>query len=200
MGCTESKIRWLKNNLPQLYDALRSILLPHDCINCVLTSQKVMEFDDASGTDMLDIRSRGWSTEPLSAIDADTKMQKYLPPFVKSSEFIGGTNHQFSIKYGMPEGIPVAAGGDDNMMAAIGTGNVILGRLTIRLGSSGTVFVFSEKPIIDPEGNIAAFCSSTDGWLPLLCPMNCTLGTELLHAPLGVELDDFDKVIAKSEV
>ena len=106
-----------------------------------------MEYGDAS-----DIGKREWSTELLSAIDTETEIQKYPPPFVKSSELIGGTNHQSSIEYGMPKGVAVAAGVGDIMMAAIGTGTVIPGRLTVSLDSSGTVFAFSEKPIIDRTG------------------------------------------------
>jgi xylulokinase len=80
---------------------------------------------------------------------------------------------------GLRRGIPVASGGGDNMMAAIGTGNVVAGRLTVSLGTSGTLFASADKPIIDPQGALAAFCSSTGDWLPLLCTMNCTVATEL---------------------
>ena len=200
VGYTAPKIRWLKNNIPELYATMRHILLPHDYINYVLTGQKVMEYGDASGTGMLNISKREWSSDLLKAIDPDLKLEKYLPPFVKSDKFIGMTDREVSIEYGIPEGIPVSTGGGDNMMAAIGTGNVVSGRLTMSLGSSGTLFAFSDKAIIDPSGNIAAFCSSTDGWLPLMCTMNCTLGTEILRAALSVNLKDFDEVIAKSEV
>ena len=200
VGYTAPKIRWLKNNIPELYDTLRYILLPHDYINYVLTGQKVMEYGDASGTGMLDIRNRKWSPELLKAVDSETRIEEYLPSFASVDEFIGLTNHEFSIEYGIPEGTPVSAGGGDNMMAAIGTGNVTPGNLTMSLGSSGTVFAFSDKPVIDPKGHIAAFCSSTDGWLPLICTMNCTLGTELFRTSLGINLEDFENVIAKSEI
>ena len=74
------------------------------------------------------------------------------------------------------------------MMGAIGTGNVTPGVVTISLGTSGTVCAYSDKPIIDHEGDVAAFCSSTGGWLPLLCTMNCTVGTELVRQMLGVDI------------
>jgi xylulokinase len=81
------------------------------------------------------------------------------------------------------------------MMGAIGTGNVTSGKLTMSLGTSGTLFAYSDAPVVDPKGNIAAFCSSTGGWLPLLCTMNCTLATELVRAPLGIGIDAFDATI-----
>jgi xylulokinase len=82
------------------------------------------------------------------------------------------------------------------MMGAIGTGNVVPGRLTMSLGTSGTLYAHSERPIVDPKGNIAAFCGSTGGWLPLVCTMNCTYATELMRRPLDVAVGDFDASIA----
>jgi xylulokinase len=81
------------------------------------------------------------------------------------------------------------------MMAAIGTGNVVPGQLTMSLGTSGTLFAYADRPIVDPQGNIAAFCSSTGGWLPLLCTMNCTLATELMKRPLAIDNTGFDAAI-----
>jgi xylulokinase len=81
------------------------------------------------------------------------------------------------------------------MMGAIGTGNVRPGQLTMSLGTSGTLYAFADEPIVDPKGNIAAFCSSTGGWLPLLCTMNCTFATELMRAPLDVAVTEFDATI-----
>jgi xylulokinase len=84
-------------------------------------------------------------------------------------------------KYGLPSGILVSAGGGDNMMGAIGTGTTRNGVLTMSLGTSGTLYGYSDSPIIDPAGNLAAFCSSSGGWLPLLCTMNCTVAQELVR-------------------
>lgn len=52
------------------------------------------------------------------------------------------------------------------MMAAIGTGNVEPGVVTASLGTSGTIYAYSNAPVIDPKGEVAAFCSSSGGWLP----------------------------------
>ena len=108
---------------------------------------------------------------------------------------MGATSQRGAAEFGIPAGIPVAAGGGDNMMGAIGTGNVSAGKLTMSLGSSGTLYAFSETPVIDPQGNIAAFCSSTGGWLPLLCTMNCTLGIELMRTSLDIQLSQIDALI-----
>jgi len=95
----------------------------------------------------------------------------------------------------LPAGVPVSVGGGDNMMGAIGTGNVIPGVITVSLGTSGTLYAYSDAPVIDPTGGIAAFCSSTGGWLPLLCTMNCTLSTELMRRLVAADISDFETQI-----
>ena len=73
------------------------------------------------------------------------------------------------------------------MMGAIGTGNVSPGVVTASFGTSGTIYAYSKEPVIDPLGEIAAFCDSTDGFLPLLCTMNVTSVTEAVR-----DLFEFD--------
>lgn len=195
-GFTAPKILWLKKHEPANYDAMDAVLLPHDYVNFALTNQLVMEHGDASGTGLLDIRTRRWRRELLDALDSSRDIADCLPPFVAAGNFIGESTPRAAERFGLPAGVPVAVGGGDNMMGAIGTGNVRQGRLTMSLGTSGTLYAYADKPIVDPKGNIAAFCSSTGGWLPLLCTMSCTYATELMRKPLDIALADFDAAIA----
>src|SRR5208337_3376467 len=82
-------------------------------------------------------------------------------------------------------GVLVSAGGGDNMMGAIGTGNTRAGVITASFGTSGTIYACAEKPVVDPQGEIAAFCDSTNRWLPLLCTMNVTVATEMVREDFG---------------
>jgi xylulokinase len=198
-GYTAPKIRWFRKHRPTLYARLARCLLPHDYLNGVLTGVHCMEYGDASGTGLMDVRTRRWRRELLRAVDPDRDLLACLPPFVPADEFIGTTTEQSARRFGLRAGVPVSPGGGDNMMAAIGTGNVVPGTLTMSLGSSGTLYAHSATPVVEPNGNIAAFCGSTGGWLPLLCTMNCTLATELMRAALGVGLDDFEASIAAVE-
>ena len=195
-GYTAPKIRWLRNQLPDAYAQMRHVMLPHDYLNFVLTGEVAMECGDASGTGLLDVRRRRWSEPMLRAVDADRDLAACLPPLVEPDACIGVTTTESAQHFGLPAGVPVAAGGGDNMMAAIGTGNVTAGRLTMSLGTSGTLFGHADAPIVDDQGNIAAFCGSTGGWLPLLCTMNCTLATELMKQLLAVGDEEFDATIA----
>lgn len=194
-GYTAPKIRWLLKHHPDKYRNMAEVLLPHDYLNFVMTGRAVMEYGDASGTALLDVRNRRWSRELMRAVDPSRDLASCLPELVEPAEVIGHTSDQFSREFGLPAGIPVAPGGGDNMMGAIGTGNVVPGQLTMSLGTSGTLYAFADRPIVDPDGNIAAFCSSTGGWLPLLCTMNCTLATELMKKPLAIDNAGFDAAI-----
>ncbi len=195
-GYTASKILWFRKIHPELYKKLATILLPHDYLNFYLTGERCMEAGDASGTGLLDIRNREWSSEMLRAIDADRDLSQCLPPLRTKPGMIGTLSKQAAETLGLPVTTPVCTGGGDNMMAAIGTGNVANGRLTMSLGTSGTVYAYSDTPVIDPDGEIAAFCSSTGGWLPLLCTMNCTVATETMRRMLDTDLAGFEQQVS----
>jgi xylulokinase len=188
-GFTASKILWLKRHEPKNYQQLASVLLPHDYLNFWLTGEKVMEYGDASGTALLDVRKRKWSNEVLEAIDSD--LVEKLPPLIRSDESAGVLQASTAKTLDLNPGIVVSAGGGDNMMGAIGTGNTRAGVITASFGTSGTIYACAEKPVVDPVGEIAAFCDSTNRWLPLLCTMNVTVATEMVREDFGWSHEKF---------
>jgi xylulokinase len=182
-GFTAPKILWLKNQEPKNYARLATVLLPHDYLNFWLTGEKVMEYGDASGTALLDVRRRQWSEEVLKAIDP--ALSDKLPPLIASDRPAGTLQPSTARSLDLNPGVLVSAGGGDNMMGAIGTGNTRAGVITASFGTSGTIYACSEKPILDRDGEIAAFCDSTNRWLPLLCTMNVTVATEMVREDFG---------------
>jgi D-xylulose kinase len=197
-GFTASKLLWLKENEPQHYDRLATILLPHDYINFWLTGQRRTEFGDASGTAYFDVENRRWSKTLLDAIDDSGHLETCLPEFVDAQEPCGYLRPEISRRLGLPAKTIVASGGGDNMMAAIGTGNIKPGIITASLGTSGTIYAYSDKPIVDSKGELAAFCSSSGGWLPLVCTMNVTVTTEILRAFFKLDLKEYTSLVSKS--
>jgi xylulokinase len=182
-GFTASKILWLKNHEPKNFERLASVLLPHDYLNFWLTGEQSMEYGDASGTALLDVRKRKWCAAALDAIDSD--LASKLPPLHSSEQPAGTLQLATAKQLDLNPGILVSAGGGDNMMGAIGTGNTREGAITASFGTSGTIYACAEKPVVDPEGEIAAFCDSTNRWLPLLCTMNVTVATEMVREDFG---------------
>ena len=197
-GYTASKVRWFSKESEGLYEQMDCILLPHDYLNFYLTGERCMVAGDASGTGFLDIRGRKWSADMLAAIDPDHDLAGCLPELRLEPGVIGTIRPEVAQRTGLPEGIPVSTGGGDNMMGAIGTGNASRGKITMSLGTSGTVYAHSDQPIIDPRGEIAAFCSSTGGWLPLMCTMNCTVTTELMRGMLKADIREFESAVSGS--
>jgi len=191
-GYTASKVRWFRDAHPGPYAQMDCILLPHDYLNYYLTGERCMEAGDASGTGFLDIRTREWSDKMLRAIDPDRDLRECLPDVRIDNQAVGTLLPSIANELGLPADIPVSIGGGDNMMGAVGTGNVTPGVVTVSLGTSGTVYAYADQPVVDAKGNIAAFCSSSGGWLPLLCTMNCTVSTELMRNLVGVDRASFE--------
>ena len=197
-GFTASKVAWLKEQEPENYARLHTALLPHDYLNYWLTGERKTEYGDASGTAYFDVRQRCWSETLLNAIDDSGRLQACLPEIITPVEACGLLRSQQATAWGLPEGVLVAAGGGDNMMAAIGTGNVQPGVLTASLGTSGTIYAYSDTPVVDSQGELAAFCSSSGGWLPLVCTMNVTVATELIRYLLKFELKQFNAEVSQA--
>jgi xylulokinase len=193
-GYTAPKILWLKRHEPANFKRLRHVLLPHDYLNFHLTGNYFMEYGDASGTALMDVRRRRWSADTLAAIDRN--LADWLPPLSSSDAAAGTLRPELAKRYGFSAEVVVSAGGGDNMMGAIGTGNVAPGVFTASFGTSGTIYAYSKQPVVDPAGEIAAFCDSTGGWLPLLCTMNVTLVTEQFRQLFGADHAALEREIA----
>jgi D-xylulose kinase len=195
-GFTAPKILWLKRHEPANYRKLRHVLLPHDYLNFHLTGKYFMEPGDASGTALLDVRKRTWSAAAISAVDKN--LADWLPALGDSGAIVGTLSAERAAAYGFAADVVVSAGGGDNMMGAIGTGNVSPGVVTASFGTSGTIYAFAKKPVVDPQGEIAAFCSSTGGWLPLLCTMNVTTVTEQMRGLFGQDHAALEAAVASA--
>jgi xylulokinase len=195
-GFTASKILWLRQHEPKNYARLATVLLPHDYLNYWLTGRAVMEYGDASGTALLDVRRRRWSAPVLRAIDP--ALGEKLPPLISSDQPVGGLRAAAASALGLPPEVLVSAGGGDNMMGAIGTGNTRAGAITASFGTSGTIYACAEQPVTDPLGEIAAFCDSTNRWLPLLCTMNVTVATEMVRRDFGLTHAQYEKAAAQA--
>lgn len=199
VGFTASKILWIKRNEPEIYEKIKHILLPHDYLNYWLTGNYVTDMGDASGTAYFDIKTRNWSKIMLKAIDDSKNLEDYLPKILKFNEKAGVIRKEISDEFGIPNDVIVASGGGDNMMSAIGTGNVKNGIITCSLGTSGTIFSYSDKPIIDNNGELASFCSSSGGWLPLICTMNVTIATEQMRSVFGLSIEEYNKKVEEAK-
>lgn len=159
-GFQAPKIVWLRDNEPATYRRVASVLLPKDFVRLRLTGQAATDASDAAGTLLLDMRSRVWSPELLDALDIPAE---WLPRVHEGPEPTGGVRADVASDVGLPEGIPVAAGGGDNAAAAVGLGITEPGSASCSIGTSGVLFVPSAGFRPDPSGRIHAFCHAVPG-------------------------------------
>jgi len=197
-GFTAPKILWLKRHKPEAFAQLRYIMLPHDYLNFLLTGNYVAECGDASGTALFNGIRRQWSEKICNLVDPG--LIKLLPDLIESEKPAGKISREAAARFGLPGDIPVSSGGGDNMMGAIGTGTVRDGFLTMSLGTSGTLYGYSDSPVSDPEKGLSGFSSSTGGYLPLLCTMNCTVATEETRKLFGLGVKEFDECASKAPI
>jgi xylulokinase len=198
-GYTAPKIAWLRAHEPGSYSDARRFCLPHDYLNLWLAGTFATEPGDASGTAYFDVRARRYSEPVLAAIDPDRAWAEALPDVRPSLTVVGTLRAEAAEATGIRPGVPVSAGGGDNMCAAIGVGATAEGPVVVSLGTSGTAFSFRREPALDPQGEAAAFCDSTGGWLPLVCTLNCTLATDWVRELLSLDAPAFDAAIRAAE-
>jgi xylulokinase len=199
-GYTVSKLLWIKEHEPENFSRIRHILLPHEYLNFWLTGKIYAEYGDASGTAFFDVRTRQWAKEVLDEIDGGSgQLARALPELLRSEQVIGTVRKEVAAELGLPLACVVSTGGGDNMMGAIGTGNVREGVVTLSLGTSSTVYSFTEEPVLDPTGNVAPFCSSSGGWLPLVCTMNATNVVTQTLTTLGKTVADIEPALEATQ-
>lgn len=190
-GFTLPKLLWMKKNEPSNFARIKTVLLPHDYINFLLSGEKFMEAGDASGSGAFDPRARKLDEQLLAWLDP--RARSMFPKLVPPNQPAAKVSKEGAELFGLPEGIVVSPGGGDNMMSAIGSGATEKGVTVVSLGTSGTVFAYSESPVIDEAGLIAGFCDSTGAWMPLLCTMNVTGVTEEVREAFGLSHEEITR-------
>ena len=159
-GFQAPKILWLRRNEPAAFDRVRRVLLPKDYVRLRLTGVAASDASDASGTLLLDLAARDYSDDLLRALEIP---RDWLPSVFEGPEVTGRLTGAAAAETGLPEGLPVVAGGGDNAAAAVGSGVVSGGSGLLSLGTSGVIFVHSDRPTIDPSGALNAFCHAAPG-------------------------------------
>lgn len=154
-GFTASKVMWVKNNEPEIFDKVRKILLPKDYVRYRLTGEFATEVSDASGMQFLDVPHRCWSDEVISKLGLDKSM---FGKVYESQEITGTIHSEAAELTGLKVGTPVVGGAGDQAAGAVGNGIVKKGIISSTIGTSGVVFAYSDDVNIDPLGRVHTFC------------------------------------------
>ena len=167
-GFTAAKILWVKNKEPENFARIKKIMLPKDYLAYKLTGVNCTDYSDASGMLLLDVKNKCWSKEMIEICGIKEEM---LPKLYESYEKVGTLKPEVAGALGLSENVIVAAGAGDNAAAAVGTGTVGDGSCNISLGTSGTIFISSDKFGVDEHNALHSF-DHADGHFHL---MGCML-------------------------
>lgn len=159
-GFTLPKILWLRENEPENWTKVRTVLLPKDYIRLKLSGDKASDVADSSGTLLFDVQNRKWSNEMLKAFEIDENL---LPKVYESTEITGEISESGANETGLKVGTKIVAGAGDNAAGAIGMGIVENGKVSSTIGTSGVIFAVSDKPRLDLQGRIHTLCHAIPG-------------------------------------
>lgn len=168
-GFTAPKLLWMRRNEPENFHRIRRIMLPKDYINYKLTGVHCCDYSDASGMLLLDVQHKCWSREML---DICGITQEQMPRLYESFQCVGTLLPEVAAELGLPADVKVCAGAGDNAAAAVGTGVVGAGGCNISLGTSGTIFISSDKFGVDPHNGLHAFAHADGGYHLMGCMLS----------------------------
>lgn len=190
-GFTAGKIIWLRNHKRRTYNRVKKVLLPKDYIRLCLTGEFATEVSDASGTALFNVTKREWAYEMLDAIDIPAQ---WMPKCYESVEVSGRITAEAARLTGLAEGTPVVGGGGDQAAGGVGSGVVEEGIVSSTVGTSGVVFAFADKPIVDPKLRLHTFCHAVpDKWHVMGVMLSAGGSLRWFKDTLG----DAEKVIAR---
>lgn len=191
-GFTAPKILWVQQHEPEVWAKVRHILLPKDYVRYRLTGEYAIDKAGGSGTLLFDIGKRTWSPQVLQALDIPAE---YLPPTFEGTQITSFLSAEAARETGLVSGIPVVGGGGDQAAAAIGTGAVEEGIVSLSLGTSGVVFAATNRPAVEPEGRLHAFCHAVPGKWHFMGVMLSAAGSLRWHRDTFAPGMDFGELV-----
>jgi xylulokinase len=152
---TLTKFLWVRENEPENWRRVRSVMLPKDYVRFRMTRERAIDVADASGTLLLDVANRCWSAEMIRVTGIELSM---LPRLYESQEICGKVTESGAAATGLKIGTPVVAGAGDQAAGATGMGIVAPGTVSATIGTSGVVFAATDRPALDSKGRLHTFC------------------------------------------
>jgi xylulokinase len=157
---TLTKLLWVRSHEPDVWRRVRHVLLPKDYIRFRMSGEYAIDVADASGTLMLDVARRRWSTQMLAATDIDERL---LPAVFESPAVCARVSPEAAALIGIPAGTSIVAGAGDQAAGAVGLGITRPGAVSATIGTSGVVFAATDRPATDPRGRLHTFCHAIPG-------------------------------------
>ena len=187
-GFTAPKALWMRSHEPELFNQIKTILLPKDYIRFRMTGEKISDLSDASGTLWLDIENRDWSDELLAACGLTTAQ---MPALVEGSDASAVLSKDIAQQWGMANDVVIAGGAGDNAASAIGLGVIAPGHGLISLGTSGVVFSVTDQFAPAADSGAHAFCHSLPAtWHQMGVILSASDSISWLMESTGLSVDE----------
>jgi xylulokinase len=157
---TLTKLLWVREHEPEIFVRIAHVLCPKDYVRYRLTGEFAMDMQEASGTLLLDVTNRRWSTEVAEAAGIP---MSWLPRLFEGPEICARISPEGASATGLATGTPVAAGAGDQGAGAVGMGILSPGSVSATIGTSGVVFAATDAPAKDRLGRLHTFCHAAPG-------------------------------------
>lgn len=154
-GFTAPKLLWVAEHEPDVFERVRTVLLPKDYLRLCLSGDRATDMSDAAGTLWLDVAKRAWSPVMLAATGLPATA---VPRLFEGSAPTGMLRGSLAAEWGMRSDVVIAAGAGDNAAGAVGVGVIRSGQAFLSLGTSGVYFVVSDTFAPNPGSAVHAFC------------------------------------------
>jgi xylulokinase len=163
-GFTAPKLQWVRENEPEVFAKVKTVLLPKDYVRLRMTGELASDMSDSAGTLWMDVGKRDWSDTMLAATGLD---RSHMPKLFEGSDVTGALRADIAEAWGlgghMGGRVAVVAGGGDNAAGAVGVGVVKPGDAFLSLGTSGVLFLANGGYTPNPAGGVHSFCHALPG-------------------------------------
>lgn len=200
---TLTKLRWLADAEPENAARMAAIALPHDWLTWRLRGfgpadpdlgELTTDRSDASGTSYFNPSTNEYDRDLLARALRSPNEGIRMPRVLDSGE-------AQRVVHEMPSwgtGVVVGAGAGDNAAAALGLG-AATGDVVVSIGTSGTVFAVTDKPVRDESGTVAGFADAAGGFLPLVATLNAARILDVTASLLGVDHAELGRLALTAE-
>ena len=168
-GFTAPKILWVKKHEPEIFSKIAKIMLPKDYLAYRLSGVHCTDVSDASGMLLFDVKSKCWSKEMLEIVGIE---ETQLAKIFESYEVVGTLTKVSAEELDLPQNVRVIAGAGDNAAGAVGTGTLEHGMCSVSLGTSGTVFIATDKFAVDDANAMHSFAHANGKYHFLGCMLS----------------------------
>ena len=195
------KMRWFKEERPQIYKAAHKMLGIQDFLLHELTGLFVTDRSLASRTNLFNLKTLEWDDELLRRFGLDKRI---LCDLVDPGAVAGTLSAAMAASTGLPTGLPVISAGGDQQCAALGLGLAGPGRVIANTGTGSYLIAGVDRPVIDPAMSISCNVAAVPGSF-ILEAGSPTAGSILrwfnreFHRDCSGGENDFSQVIAEAE-